>query len=246
MRAVSKWRLVRATGRRRALAKAERSRSERLRGKGGGVVTGAAARIDEDGALEGSKRLRRPVRARRRPTACGDHGRRRDEAHPLAPRRSAIRRRRRPRRSLRERSAHGRRRASLLPRLRRLVHARPGRGGGAGRGCSLGLPRGPLRDPRRRDGRAPGDLPRRRARLRRDDGRARGQGRPRGRLALQGRRRRARASLERPPRKRLHSRSAPPRRRRASTPTYCSRPHRSTSRTCGGCDPHATSGRSPT
>ena len=81
-------------------------------------------------------------------------------------------------------------------------------------GAASRLPRGRLRDPRRRDGRAPGDLPRRRARLRRNDGRARGQGRPRGRLALQCRRRRARASLERPARERLHARPAPPRRRR--------------------------------
>ena len=120
------------------------------------------------------RRLRGPLRARRRAAARGDDRRGRHEAHPLAPRRAPLRRRRRPRRPLRQRRHHHRRRAALLPRLRRLGRRSTSAEvaelvEGAASVCRDGR----LRDPRRRDRRAARHLPRGRARLRGNVRRAR-------------------------------------------------------------------------
>ena len=111
------------------------------------------------------RRLRRALRDRRAAPARRVDRLGRLEARARPPRGTAPLVRRRPRRALHQRRPHDRRRAALLPRLRRRQHDRPRAGRRARRGRGRRLPGGRLRDPRRRDGGAARHLPRGGARL---------------------------------------------------------------------------------
>ena len=116
---------------------------------------------------------------------------------------------RRPRRALRQRPAHDRRGAALLPRLRgRRLASTSSEVAELVAGAASVCRAGRLRHPRRRDRGAARHLPRGRARLRGDDGRPRAARRPGRRLALRARRRRARTPVGGPARERLHARAA--------------------------------------